>query len=94
MLRQNFDTFYPVTIPAILPKAEPTAPPRKGRFAVILGRVRAWMARAAEQRQSAQYRRHLKALPDHLLHDIGMERGDVAGADLGPLIKNSTRLRF
>ncbi len=94
MYRENFDRFYPVTIPAVLTKPHSEETPRQSRFALILGRMRTLTAHLAERRQSARHRRYMKALSDHLLNDIGLERGDVAGADLGPLIKDPARMRF
>ena len=57
--------------PAVLAPVRPTPVPWTLHLARALDRVLDWQERARQRRQ-------LAALPDHLLHDLGLSRADVA----------------
>ena len=82
MFRENFETFYPVTVPAIRSKPEAENPSPKSAFAALLMRLCALLASRLRVGQSAGAGHRLDQLSDHLLRDIGMDRGDVAGTDI------------
>ena len=87
MKHENFDTFYPVTIPQISTLRDSKSKPRRTIIAMIHAFYRSCAKRIANLNDQAQTRYELGQLSDRQLKDIGVNRSDLK-VDLGPLIKN------
>jgi len=88
MYHQAFDLPRPVQPLGADPAPRPLAEPRRGVIAAIARHLRARAVRLARRQRIIREFRELDKLPDHLLRDIGMHRGEINDYRLRALLKD------